>query len=82
LSKATPSDDLCFASNSDSLSIGETPGFAAGLFGENSVLFLEVFDDGLLVLIDPAGDGDEQELKMSCHAGTNYSKVLSAQSFR
>jgi hypothetical protein len=56
LSKATPSHDLCFASKPDSLGVREAPGLAAELFDKNAVLLLEVFDDGLLMPIDPAGD--------------------------
>ena len=59
MSKATPSDDLGFASKPDSLGVSEASGSAAVLFEENPVLFLQVFDDDLLVPIDPAGDGDE-----------------------
>ena len=59
LSKATPSDALGFASKPDSLGVSEASGSAAELFEENPVLFLQVFDDELLVSIHPAGDGDE-----------------------
>ena len=59
LFKATPSDDLGFASKPDSLGVSEASGSAAELFEENPVLFLQVFDDELLVSIHPAGDGDE-----------------------
>ena len=72
MSKATPSDDLGFASKRDSLGVSEAHGFAVELFEEDAVLFLEVFYDDLLVPIDPAGDSDEEEVKVSRHAGRNY----------
>ena len=34
-------------------------------------LFLEVFDDRLLVSAHPAGDGDQQELKLRRHKVEN-----------
>ena len=41
------------------LGVNEASGFAAELFEENAAFFVEVFDDDLLVLIEPVGDGDE-----------------------
>jgi len=67
-----PADKLGFAGKPDSLSIGEAPGFAAELFQKNAILFLEVFDDGLLMAIHPAGNGDEEELELSCHATEDF----------
>ena len=52
MSKATPADEPGFASKPDSLGVSEASGFATELFEENAVLFLEVFDDGSLMLID------------------------------
>ena len=54
-----PSDDFCFASKPDSLGVSKAPGFATELLEEDAVLLLEVFDDGLLMPIDSASDGDE-----------------------
>jgi hypothetical protein len=54
-----PSDHLGFASKPASLGVSKALGFAVELFEEDAVLFLEVFDDDLLVPIDPAGDSDE-----------------------
>jgi hypothetical protein len=80
LSKATPADGPGFASKPDSLGVSEALGFAAELFEENAVLFLEVFDDGLLMSIDPSRDGNEEELQLSCHGIENLSRVPAAQS--
>jgi hypothetical protein len=55
----TPVDGPGFASKPDALGVSEALGFAAEVFEENAVLFLEVFDDGLLMSIDPARDGAE-----------------------
>jgi hypothetical protein len=55
-------------------------GFATELFQENAILFLEVLDDSLLVSAHPAGDRDEEELKLSRHSVENLSKVIVAQS--
>jgi hypothetical protein len=37
------------------------------LFEENAVFFLKVLDHRFLVLIDPAGDGDQEELQLRRH---------------
>ena len=50
------------------------------MFKENAILFLEVFDDRLLVLAHPAGDSDEEELELRRHRVENLSEVPSAQS--
>jgi hypothetical protein len=82
LSKATPADGPGFASKPDALGVSEALGFAAELFEENAVLFLEVFDGGLLMPIDPARDGNEEKLELSCQAVENLSRVPAAQSSR
>jgi hypothetical protein len=41
---------------------------------------LEEFDDRLLVSVHPAGDGNKEELELSCHGVRNLSKVAAAQS--
>ena len=65
--KAAPADALGFARQPDSLGVGEALGFATELFQENAILFLEVFDDRLLVSAHPAGDSDQEELELSRH---------------
>ena len=42
-------------------------GLPPELFKQNEVFFLKVFDHRLLVLIDPASDGDQEELKVRRH---------------
>jgi len=49
------------------LAIGETFWLAAELFEENAVFFLKVRDHRLLVLIDPASDGEQEELQVRRH---------------
>jgi hypothetical protein len=49
------------------LAIGETFRLAAELFEEDAVFFLKVLDHRLLVLIDPAGDGEQKELQVRRH---------------
>jgi hypothetical protein len=80
ISQGGADDELGFARQPDSLGVGEALGFATELFQENAILFLEVFDDRLLVLAHPAGDRDEQELELRRHRVENLSKVLVAQS--
>jgi hypothetical protein len=75
-----PTDALGFARRPDALGVGEALGFAAALFKENAILFLEVFDDRLLMLAHLAGDSDEEELELSRHRVENLSKVLVPQS--
>ena len=82
LSKATPADELGFASKADSLSVREALGFAAELFQENAIFLLEIFNDHVLVAVHPAGDRKKQELELCCHAAKNPSKVPPPQSSR
>jgi hypothetical protein len=77
--KAAPADEPGFASQPDSLGVGEALGFVTELFKENAILFLEVFDDSLPVSAHPAGDSDQEELKLSRHRMENLSKVPTAQ---
>ena len=69
--KAAPTDELGFARQPNALGVGEALGFATELFKENAILFLEVFDDRLLVLAHPAGDSDQEELELSRHRVEN-----------
>ena len=80
LPKALSADELGSASKPDSLRVGKASGFAAQLFEEHTILLLEKFDHRLLVLIHPAGDGNKEELELSCHGVENLSKVAAAQS--
>jgi hypothetical protein len=80
LPKAAPTDELGFARQPNALGVGEALGFATELFQEDAILFLEVFDDSLLVSAHPAGDSDEQELESRRHRVENLSKVPVAHS--
>jgi hypothetical protein len=62
-----PTDGLGSASQTHSLGVSETFGFAAELFEENAILLLEVFNDRLLVPVHPTGDGKQNEMQLSCH---------------
>ena len=75
-----PTNELGFPSQPDALGVGEALGFAAALFKENAILFLEVSDDRLLVSAHPAGDRDQEEMELNCHKVENPSKVPTAQS--
>ncbi|MBI4324391.1 MAG: hypothetical protein HY674_03930 [Chloroflexi bacterium] len=76
MSEAVPSDLLGFARKPDSRSVREAPWFAAELFWENAVLFLEIFDHRLLVSVQPASDGNQEELKLVCHGAKKHSKTM------
>ncbi|HZM02722.1 MAG TPA: hypothetical protein VFC44_06835 [Candidatus Saccharimonadales bacterium] len=80
MAEATSTDKLGFSRKPNTLGLREASGFAAELFEENAIFFLEVLDHGLLVSIHSAGDGDKKELELSCHAEENPSKVPVAQS--
>ncbi len=80
MAKAPSAEELGFASRPDSLGVGKSLGFAAQLFEENAIFLLEEFDDRLLLSVHPAGDGNKQELELSCHGVKNLSKVAAAQS--
>ena len=60
--------------------LDEALGFATELLQQNAIFFLEVFDDSLLVSAHPAGDRDEEELKLRHYRMENLSKVPVAQS--
>ena len=77
--KAAPADELGFARKSDSLRVGKAPGFAAQLFEQHAILFLEIIDDVLLVPVHPAGHGDEKELEVRGHEVENPSKFFATQ---
>jgi hypothetical protein len=80
LTLRAPADELGFASQPDSLGVGEALGIATELFKENAILSLKVFDDRLLVSAHPAGDRDQEELELSRHRVENPSKIPAAQS--
>src|SRR6185369_8683028 len=79
LPKAAPANELGFARKSDSLGVTKTPGFAAKLFEQHVILFLEIIDDVLLVPVHPAGHSDEEELEVRVHEVENPSKSFAAQ---
>ena len=80
LAKAAPAHEFGFARKPNPLGLREPSGFAADLFEENAIFFLEVFDHGLLMSVHPAGNGDEEELELSWHGVENHSKAPTAQS--
>jgi hypothetical protein len=67
LAKAPSPNPLGFATQPDSVSVGEALGFAADLFEERAVLFLEVFAHRLLMSVLPASDGHEEKWRLGCH---------------
>jgi hypothetical protein len=74
-----PTDHLRFAGKTHSLGVSESFGFAAELFEENAILFLEEFNDRLLVPIHPTGYGKQNEMQLSCHRRRKHSKLFAAQ---
>jgi len=60
-------EHLGFAGQVRTLAIGETFRLASELFEENAVFFLKVRDHGLLVLIDPASDDEQEEWQVPHH---------------
>jgi hypothetical protein len=66
-------------SQPEALRVGEAPGFAAELFEKNPILLLEVFDHRLLVSVQPASDGDQEQLELGCHRTRNHSKSNATQ---
>jgi hypothetical protein len=67
LTKVPTADELGSASKPESLGVAKASGFAAQLFEQHTILLLEKLDHRLLVLIHPAGDGNKEELELSCH---------------
>ena len=61
------------------LGIGEAFGFAAELFEENAILFLEEFDDGLLVSVHPTGDGHRDKRPRLPHGRRFYRRMQTWQ---
>jgi hypothetical protein len=60
--QSIPSEHLRFGSQPTALVVGES-GLSAQLFLEHLHFLLEVFDDELLVAIEPTADAEEQELE-------------------
>jgi hypothetical protein len=56
------SDSFAPDCKSATLSIGQAESPATELLPENSVLLSEVFDDGVLLATDPAGQGGNEDL--------------------
>ena len=59
--------------------VTKAPGFAAKLFQQHVILFLEIVDDVLLVPVHPAGRSDEEKLEVRGHEVENPSKSFAAQ---
>ncbi|MHC5001179.1 MAG: hypothetical protein ACYTE1_10240, partial [Planctomycetota bacterium] len=55
--------DFSFHSQSYPLFIGESKTLSIELILENTVFFNQIVDNGLLVAVKPAGQGDDQELE-------------------
>jgi hypothetical protein len=49
------------------------------LFEEDSILFLQILDDGLLVTVDPAGDHKKEDLDFSIHPSQENDPLRAAQ---
>ena len=73
-------EQLSFCSQPTALVIGQPEPFSAEMFSQNPVFLLQVTDDGLLVPVDPAGRGDDQQLSETNCA--EHSAILSRMSFR
>jgi hypothetical protein len=70
---------LALRRKSDSLGVGTATGFAAELFEQHVIFFLEIIDDVLLVPVHPAGHSDDEELEARGHGVENPSKSFAAQ---
>jgi hypothetical protein len=79
LPKAVPTDELGFARQPNPLGVSKGPGFATELFEKNTIFLMEVFDNGLLVPVRQAGDGDEQALEVRGHRVENPSEIFATQ---
>jgi hypothetical protein len=60
--KSTSADRFTLGGEPTALRIREREALATELFLENSVLLSQVFNDSLLVLVDPAGHGGHEQL--------------------
>ena len=76
---SAPTDRLGFTGQANALGIGEAPGFASQLFQEDSILFLQILDDRLLVAVDPAANHKKQDLDLSIHAPQQTVQLRAAQ---
>ena len=59
-----------FRSEPTALVVGETQAPGSDLFTQDAVLFLKIVDDVALLLVEPAGERDQDELQwMRRHGG-------------
>ena len=58
------------------LGVGPPDALGTELFAQGSVFGLQVLDDGLLVAVDPSGDGEKEELEVEIHRGGDQSQRL------
>ena len=56
-----PSDFLCPRCQPPTLVIGKTHSAVANLLSQNPILLDQIMDDMLLVLVHPAGQGDDEK---------------------
>src|SRR5688572_1365128 len=54
---------LCLCRQSPTLIVGESDSPSTKMLSQNTILFDEIVDGVLLVLIDPSREGDQQELE-------------------
>ena len=62
-------DGLGFLTEATALRVGPAYAFGPKLFAQGSVFGLKVLDDGLLVAIDPAGEGEDKQVEVEVHRG-------------
>src|SRR5437016_13102443 len=60
-SRQLPSDFLCSRRQPPTLVIGETHSAVADLLSQNPILLNQIMDDMLLMLVHPAGQGDDEK---------------------
>ena len=63
LGEELPAQELSLGGQSAALGIRQAQTLATQLFLEDAVLFAEEVDDVLMPAVDPAGEGQEEELK-------------------
>lgn len=63
LTKRAPTEGLGLRGQATPLGVGEAEPAGGELFAQHSILCLEIVDDVALLLVDPAGHGDDEELQ-------------------
>src|SRR5262249_46697277 len=77
-----PANRSGFAGQANPLNFGKASGLTSKLLQEDSILFLKILDDRLLVAVYPAGDHEKEDLDLRIHPLQETLRLRAAQAPR